>query len=286
MPRSRGPGRARRRRWRGAALNVVGSVVLAGAMLGGRVLWPDAPAVAGPVLVHPQDDWAGSQIIKHEGVGSYAQQGAGVGAGTLPGLDVSSYQGTVNWPAVAGGGATFAYVKATESTTYTSPTFSAQYNGAKAAGLIPGAYHFAIPNASSGAAQADYFLAHGGGLGGLSLPPAVDLEYNPYGDTCYGMSAPALVSWVRDFTTEVDRKTGRYPTIYTSTSWWSQCTGNDPGFGATDPLWIPRYGSSVGSLPAGWNYHTFWQFADAGQFPGDQDYFNGALGQLRLLAGG
>src|SRR3954453_20324548 len=58
----------------------------------------------------------------------------------LPGLDVSGYQGNVDWPSVAAAGATFAYVKATESTDYVNGYFAQQYNGAAWAGLIRGAY--------------------------------------------------------------------------------------------------------------------------------------------------
>ena len=73
--------------------------------------------------------------------------------------------------------------------------------------------------------------------------------------------------------------------IYTSTNWWSRCAGNDGGFGA-DPLWIARYSTSIGALPAGWGAQAIWQFADAGPFPGDQDAFNGDGNQLRALADG
>ena len=47
---------------------------------------------------------------------------------------------------------------------------------------------------------------------------------------------------------------------------------------------IARYASSVGTLPAGWGFYTFWQYADAGTYPGDQDVFNGAFDRLQALA--
>jgi len=78
------------------------------------------------------------------------------------GVDVSSYQGNVDWPAAHGRGARFAYVKATESTGYTNPRFRQQYDGSRRAGLVRGAYHFALPDRSGGATQAAYFVAHGG----------------------------------------------------------------------------------------------------------------------------
>jgi GH25 family lysozyme M1 (1,4-beta-N-acetylmuramidase) len=71
--------------------------------------------------------------------------------------------------------------------------------------------------------------------------------------------------------------------FYTSTSWWTLCTGNNAGFSA-NPLWIPRYASSIGTLPASWTFQTIWQYADSGVFPGDQNRFNGAQDRLQAFA--
>ncbi|MFI6850293.1 lysozyme [Kitasatospora sp. NBC_00085] len=237
--------------------------------------------------IHPDLDFAGSTVAAHEGRASTAGIFA-LAATQTPGLDVASYQGNVNWSSVKANGARFAYVKATEGTTYTNPYFAQQYNGSYNAGLIRGAYHFALPDRSSGTAQANWFVDHGGGWSrdGKTLPPALDIEYNPYGATCFGLSQSAMVSWIRSFSNTVHTRTGRYPTIYTTTNWWSQCTGNNGGFGTTSPLWIARYASSVGTLPNGWGYQTFWQYADSGTFPGDQNLFNGAYDRLQALANG
>jgi GH25 family lysozyme M1 (1,4-beta-N-acetylmuramidase) len=61
---------------------------------------------------------------------------------------------------------------------YKSSTFSSQYDGATSAGIIRGGYHFAHPNLSSGATQAKFFVAHGGGWSGdgRTLPGALDIE--------------------------------------------------------------------------------------------------------------
>ncbi|MFG3228529.1 lysozyme [Kitasatospora sp. NPDC048194] len=246
---------------------------------------PVAPVVEGRTAFHPDRDFAGSTVAAHEGRSGAAPL-VRLAVTQTAGLDVASYQGNVNWPSVAAGGARFAYVKATEGTSYTNPYFAQQYNGSYNSGLIRGAYHFALPNNSSGSAQANYFVDHGGGWSadGRTLPPALDIEYNPYGATCYGLSQSAMVSWIRSFNDTVHSRTGRYPTIYTTTNWWATCTGNYGGFGATNPLWIARYASTVGTLPNGWSYQTFWQYSDSGTFPGDQDLFNGATDRLSALA--
>jgi GH25 family lysozyme M1 (1,4-beta-N-acetylmuramidase) len=206
----------------------------------------------------------------------------------LPGIDVSAYQGDINWAAVAPS-IDFAYTKATEGTYYTNPDFTNQYNGPYDAGVIRGSYHFAVPNNSTGAAQADYFIAHGGGWSGdgKTLPGALDIEYNPYGAECYGLSQASMVSWVWSFVNEYAAKEHVYPVIYSTTDWWSTCTGNSGAFGAYDPLWIANYSASGGgTLPSGWGYYTFWQYADSGSQPGDQDVFNGAYSQLQAIAKG
>nr|QNJ46233.1 GH25 muramidase [Umbelopsis westeae] len=206
----------------------------------------------------------------------------------LKGLDVSGYQPNVAWSTVKANGASFAYIKATEGTNYKNPSFAQQYNGAYNAGLIRGSYHFAQPSSSTGAAQANYFLAHGGGWSpdGKTLPGALDMEYNPHGSTCYGLSKDAMVKWIKDFSNTYHSATGRYPVIYTTTSWWTTCTGNSAAFGATNPLWIARYSSTAGNLPNGWAFYSFWQNADSGIFPGDQDIWNGDAAALSRMAKG
>ncbi|MEQ4209963.1 lysozyme [Actinopolymorpha sp. B9G3] len=202
-----------------------------------------------------------------------------------PGIDVASHQGNVDWAYWWGQGKKFAYVKATEGTYYTNPYFAQQYNGSYNIGMIRGAYHFARPDTTSGATQANYFVDHGGGWSGdgKTLPGALDIEYNPYGATCYGLSQSAMVSWIRSFTNQYKARTGRDAVIYTTTDWWTQCTGNNASFGSTNPLWIARYASTPGTLPAGWGTRTIWQYTSS---PLDQNYFNGAYDRLQELANG
>ena len=221
------------------------------------------------------------------GVVTFATSAGAVGS--VKGMDVSGYQGNVNWQAAYNNGARFAYIKATEGTSYRNPYFTQQYNGSYNVGMIRGSYHFARPNISSGATQADYFVAHGGGWSrdGKTLPGALDIEWNPYsGGTCYGLSQSGMVAWIKAFSDEYHAKTTRWPVIYTATSWWTQCTGNRGDFTSTNPLWVARYASAPGTLPYAWGFYTFWQYADSGTFPGDQDTFNGAYDRLQALANG
>ncbi|GGV47342.1 lysozyme [Streptomyces spectabilis] len=209
-------------------------------------------------------------------------------AGKPRGHDVSSHQKNVDWPGAKAKGARFVYVKATESHTYRNPYFRQQYDGSRAAGLVRGAYHFALPHRSSGAAQAAHFMRNGGQWtpDGWTLPPALDIEHHPYGGRkCYGLSKARMVAWIQSFSDEVRRRSGRRPVIYTTTKWWNDCTGASRAFGG-HPLWLARWSAAPGPLPSGWSSWAFWQYADRGTLPGDQNLFNGSTAQLRRFARG
>jgi GH25 family lysozyme M1 (1,4-beta-N-acetylmuramidase) len=200
--------------------------------------------------------------------------------GQLEGIDVSHWQGTINWPLVAAAGKKFAILKATQGTTYTDPTYATNHAGAKAAGLWTGAYHFAEPDASpnDAALEAAYFVSRMN-LGVNDLIPALDLEQ------AGGLSVAGLQAWVTTFMGEVTRRIGNRPMIYTSPSFWSKYMGNttalaDAGY---KTLWIAHWGVSAPTVAAnnwggkGW---TFWQYTSSGTVSGisgrvDLDRYNG-----------
>ncbi|KAL4986700.1 glycoside hydrolase superfamily [Aspergillus falconensis] len=204
----------------------------------------------------------------------------GLAYAAVQGFDISNYQETVDYKGAYDSGARFVMIKATEGTSFIDPKFNTHYVGATSAGLIRGGYHFAHPDSSSGAAQASYFLKHGGGWtgDGQTLPGMLDLEAG-----CYGLSASAMSSWIKDFGETYKEATGRYPMIYTTTSWWQECTGNDSSF-SEYPLVVARWASSVGALPASWDFHSFWQNADSYEFGGDSEVWNGSEESLKTFA--
>jgi GH25 family lysozyme M1 (1,4-beta-N-acetylmuramidase) len=224
-------------------------------------------------------------VIAHDGQGVLPP---GTRAVHSEGVDVSSHQGDVDWLALWYSGVQWAYAKATEGTSYKNPYFAQQYNGSYNIGMARGAYHFATPDTASGTAQADYFVDNGGGWSGdgRTLPGVLDIEWNPYGAVCFGKSQSAMVAWIGDFLHRYKARTGRDAVIYTATSWWTQCTGSYSGFGASNPLWIPRYDTTPGPLPAGWDHHTLWQYTSSGPIVGDHNQFNGALDRVMALVNG
>ncbi|MFB7412120.1 lysozyme [Streptomyces sp. NPDC056202] len=229
----------------------------------------------------------GMGVLAHDGQGG-APGGASAQAVQTEGVDVSSHQGNVAWSTLWNSGVKWAYVKATEGTYYKNTYFNQQYTGSYNVGMIRGTYHFATPDTTTGAAQADYFVDNGGGWSkdGRTLPGVLDIEWNPYGATCYGKTQAGMVAWIRDFVNRYKARTGRDAVIYTATSWWTQCTGNSSAFSATNPLWIARYAAAVGELPAGWQYYTMWQYTSSGPTVGDHNHFNGDLSRVQALANG
>jgi GH25 family lysozyme M1 (1,4-beta-N-acetylmuramidase) len=203
------------------------------------------------------------------------------------GIDVSHYQGTITWTSVKSAGIQFAFIKATEGTTYKDPTFNANYLHAYNAKVIRGAYHFARPDLSSGAAQATYFAGNGGAWSAdsLTLPGMLDLEGG-----CYSKSASAMQSWILDFYNTYKAKTGRDILIYTSPSWWNSCTGGWSGMYSKSPLVVANWTTaSSPSIPSGFPYWTFWQYTDSGSVSGvsgavDRDRFSADSSRLLALA--
>jgi len=198
----------------------------------------------------------------------------------LTGIDVSHYQGHVDWQAVSAAGCAFAFAKATEGTGVTDPYFAANWAGMKAAGLARGAYHFFRP-AEDAKQQAAHFLSTVQ-LAPGDLPPVLDVETND------GVANSAIVSGVQLWLEAVEPVAGVTPIIYTAASFWNAHLNDQ--FGAY-PLWIAHYTNAPAPspLPAGWADWAFWQYSQSLHIGGvngaaDHNYFNGASADLQALA--
>lgn len=205
-------------------------------------------------------------------------------AATVLGIDVSRWQGRMDWRKAASAGARFAYCKASEGTGWTDPEWARNAASARAAGVLVGGYHYYL-NAYDPIEQARHFVRVLNRQPG-DLPPAADFE-----DT----KTPAKPEDMRRFLVEVERLTGVRPVIYTGAWWWdsSRMPARVP-WASSYPLWIASYRAGAPALPDDWRTWAIHQYTSSG--PGrsfgagsdalDMNRFNGTLADLRAFAGG
>ncbi len=199
---------------------------------------------------------------------------------TYEGIDVSHYQGDVDWFQVKAAGLVFAFTKATQGTSEVDPRFAANWAGIRDVGLVRGAYHFLDPDQDA-AAQAEHFLATVA-LEAGDLPPVLDVEVTE------GLSVEALDEAVRTWLEKVAAATGTQPILYSDLSFLESELAK--AFGAY-PLWIAKYASTPPKPPAAWTTWAFWQYSDTGEVSGvdgqvDRDRYQGtAAGFRQLLVG-
>jgi GH25 family lysozyme M1 (1,4-beta-N-acetylmuramidase) len=208
----------------------------------------------------------------------------------IPGIDISNYQHPnnvpIDWRAVASSGVRFAYVKASEGTWFRNAWYGTDVNGAAAAGIYRGAYHFARPRLplSSGADDANFFAdtigdQHAPGV----LPPVLDLESDG------GLPPAELAQWTRVFLNQLQARTGREPIIYTG-QWFFNARVAAPDLGRYK-LWFAYYTPSPipAATPSAWSSWLMWQWGGKG-IPGinagavDADVFAGDMSALSALA--
>ena len=217
--------------------------------------------------------------------------GGALGDSPLDGPDVARYQhpngARIDWQKAADHGASFAFVKATESTSYTNPYFAGDYAAAHDAGLVRSAYHYARPKADLTTArdQADFFVQTAGRADAKGdLPLTLDLEQSG------GLSPQQLVAWTHAFIDEVTALTSRTVIVYSYPYFWQHAMGDTTDF-ADLPLWIASYrsGGPKEPLPGGWSRWTFWQYTSNGRLAGipavvDRSQFSGSDDDLQALA--
>lgn len=195
------------------------------------------------------------------------------------GIDVSHWQGTIDWDKVCSSGKSFVFMKGSQGTSRVDPNFKINAAGAKAAGLLIGPYHFldaTTPSAARQEAQHFYAALLTAGVE-FDLPPVMDYESNPG-----RLSKQAINEIAKSFLVEIERLTGRMPIIYTGNSFAGQF---DAGLGRY-PLWVARYSNQAPYDVPGWNTWSFWQYSDTGSIPGitgnvDLNEFSGTVKELQ-----
>lgn len=201
-------------------------------------------------------------------------------------VDVSAFQPHDDWARVAAAGYAGAIAKCSEGATWLSPVYRAQIAGARAAGLVVGAYHF-FRTSSDPITQARIFVEH---AGAVDLPLALDIEDQHPGDPLGGLTPADFCEHVYECLSEIAQLTGRRPLAYVEPSTWARLpAGQAAEAAALADLWVATYGPTP-HMPHGWSDWTLWQYSDRESVPGigpdDVSLFNGSLDDLRAYADG
>ena len=180
------------------------------------------------------------------------------------GVDVSHYQGRIDWPVLSGQDIQFAYIKATEGSSYTDECFADNWKDARQTGLRVGAYHF-FSFDSTGIQQAEHFIETVDAFEEM-LPPVVDVEF--YGKTeADPPQAEEVAAQLQVYLDTVEEAYGLKPMIYATYDTWELYIKDRF---EEYPLWIRDiWHRPDKSVP--W---TFWQYTNRGRlrgFSGDEE---------------
>jgi lysozyme len=186
---------------------------------------------------------------------------------SVPGIDVSKYQGRIDWRAVASTPVRFVIVRATLGNRYRDGRFAMNVAGARRNGLAVGAYHFAKPGPApwDPRVEADHFLDVVQVRTG-DVVPVLDIEETG------GLSPLQLRTWASAWLDRVEARTGVRAMIYSGNHFWQDFMRNTPWFAQRDhPLWVAHWYVAAPDVPAGrWGGRGFtvWQWSSTGRVAG------------------
>lgn len=205
-----------------------------------------------------------------------------------PGIDVSRWQGEIDWRQVAEAGYRFAMIRATVGDYYTDPRFYINWNEAQEAGLLVSAYHVIVPK-NTIYSQVDRLFDVLGDRR-ADLPLVMDVERHDK------VSRAHITACVQGCLQRAEQQDGRRPVIYTAGWFWDNPEYVIPSEDwAQYDLWVANYVESLDDLedtsasepqiPQGWSTWKFWQYTDKATVPGvrgsaNLDWFAGGYEDL------
>ena len=203
---------------------------------------------------------------------------------TVKGIDVSSYQGTIDWTKAKADGVQYAFVRVSDGLNTIDSKFEANWSQTRAKGILHGAYQFFRPSQDP-IAQADLLLSKIGTLKPDDFPPVIDVEADG------GLTPAQVAAKVKIWIDHVTAAIGKRPIIYTGFYFWRDQVGAPDQ--TTSPLWHAQYSSAAcPNIAPPWTDWAFWQYTSSGSVNGitgnvDMNRFNGTRAELdALLMGG
>ena len=193
----------------------------------------------------------------------------------IHGIDVSKWQGHIDWAAVRTGGTRFAFIKATEGGDHLDDAFHRNWEGARQAGIPRAAYHF-VYWCRPAHEQAAWFTQTVP-RDEDALPPVLDVEWNNKSRCPQGVPRAKALADMRTILHAMERHYGKRPIIYVDINFHKDVmVGEFEDY----PVWV----RSVRAYP-GRRYEnrrwTFWQYTEKGRVPGvngpvDRNVFYGS----------
>jgi lysozyme len=197
------------------------------------------------------------------------------------GIDVSRWQGEIDWPQVAAEGHRFAFIRSTIGDAYLDPRFYSNWDEARAAGLLISAYHVITPDRPA-QAQIDYLFDVLDGRT-ADVPLVLDVERED------GVDRETISACVLSCLEEVEARDGRKPILYTARWFWDRYLLPSERW-RDYQLWIASY-TDKPLMPRDWDEWLFWQYSDSGKVPGvasratDLNWFAGSYDDLLIYVG-
>lgn len=184
---------------------------------------------------------------------------------SVHGIDVSRWQGKIDWRAVAAAGTKFAFIKATEGGDHVDPMFLENWYGAKAAGIPRSAYHF-VYWCRPAHEQAMWFKQQIPN-DPQALPPVLDVEWNGHSRSCpKKVSREVALEKIRLMLRELEAHTGKRPIIYTDITFHKDVFEGTTEFDHY-PFWLRSVAAEPHERYANRRW-TFWQWTATGRVPG------------------
>ena len=206
-------------------------------------------------------------------------------AHTMPvqGIDVSNWQGDIDWDKVRAAGTQFAFIKATEGGDYLDPKFARNWLAAKRVGIPRGAYHM-VYWCRAAHEQALWFILNVPNDPD-ALPPVLDLEWNGHSRSCPKRIPTKLaLEKIKIMLEVMESHTGKRPIIYTDITFHKEILEGEYN---DYPYWI-RSTAAEPQVRYENRRWTFWQFTTTGRVPGvrgdvDRNTFYGTENQWRMF---
>jgi len=202
----------------------------------------------------------------------------------IHGIDVSKFQGDIDWNAVASSGVKFAWIKATEGGDRADARFQANWTAAKAAGVPRGAYHFVYWCRPPMEEMA--FFEQNAPVEDDALPPVLDVEATPTSPTCHRhLTQASAIADMKVMLEEMERHYGKRPIIYTTVDFYEAILSD--GALSDYPIWV-RSTKHHPAVKYGSRAWAFWQYQSDGQTAGihgnvDRDVFYGTRKQWQAF---